>query len=279
MRHRRAPKAAPVTKIAVADPQPKKPIFVQRFARQPTKTASTPVFPIDVERAEIPPPFPDDRRPIPRRHTLPMEPIPEQDHLAGPPHATRPIIVNEPRRLSTHANEPIVLGEPSQQRAPFVQRSVDSPSRQSTQAIPEPQTRKPTSAVEEPTPIVDRKATEIPVESVRPVQHSASLPLEASPSRTKTESAQAPAPAPASKSEPEEPGLLNRIRNTWRHSLGSSEAAPTVIQELKDQERVPSPPPPPRAATMPVPPPKAPTVKVSEPVPAPLTKAPTAKVV
>jgi hypothetical protein len=261
-RRRRRPQTAPVTKIVAADPQPEKPMFVQRFARQPTKTAPTPVLPIDVERAETPPPFPDDRRPIPRRHTLPMEPIPEQDHLAE-----LPIVVDEPRRLSKHPSESVVLEGPSQREAPFVEHNVESPNRQPTQTISEPTgpparqfpqtipespTWKPTSAVEEPTPIVDRKNTE-----------------------------QAPAPTPAPEPEPEEqPGLLNRIRSTWRHSLGSSEAAPTVIQELKDQERVPSPPPPPpRAATMPVPLAKARTVNVSEPVPAPPTKAPTAKVV
>jgi hypothetical protein len=299
MRRRRTPKAAPVTKIVVANPQPKKPIFVQRFARQPTKTASTPVLPTDVERAETPPPFPDDGRPIPRRHPLPMEPIPEQDHVAGHDHVTQPIAVDEPRRLNTYRNESIILDEPSQRQTPFVQRSVESPSRQPTQTIPEPAgppsrqptqtipeppTRKPTSAVEEPISIVNRKATDTPLEPIRPGQRSALLPLEGPPSRKNTEPARAPAPAPAPESEPqlqpqpeEQPGLLNRIRNTWRHSLGSSEAAPTVIQELKDQERVPSPPLPPRAATMPVPPAKAPTAKVPEPVPAPLTKAPTAK--
>lgn len=288
LRRRRTPKAAPVTKIVVADPQPKKPIFVQRFARQPTKTASTPILPTDVERAETPPPFPDDGRPIPRRHPLPMEPIPEQDHV------TRPIAVDEPRRPSTHPNESNILDEPSQRGAPFVQRSVESPSRQPTQTIPEPvgprarqptqtipepPTRKPTSAVEEPTSIVNHKATETPLEPVRPVQRSASLPLEGPPPRKNTEPSRAPAPAPAPEPEPEEqPGILNRIRNTWRHSLGSSEAAPTVIQELKDQERVSSPPPPPpRAATMPVPPAKAPTAKVPEPVPVALKKASTAK--
>ena len=278
----------------MADTQPKKPIFTQRFAKQPTKTASTPNLPTDVERAETPPPFPDDGRPIPRRHPLPMEPIPEQDHVAGPDHVTQPIAVDELRRLSTHPNESIILDEPSQRVAPFVQRSIESPTRQPTQIIPKPAappvrqptqtipgppTRKPTSAVEEPTSIVNRKATETPLEPVRPVQRSASLPLEEPPSRKNTEPAQAPTPAPAPELEPEEqPGLLNRIRNTWRHSLGSSEAAPTVIQELKDQERVPSPPPPPpRAATMPVSPAKAPTAKVPEPVPAPLTKALTVK--
>jgi hypothetical protein len=201
MRRRRIPKAAPATKIVAVDLEPKKRRFVQHFAKPPAKTALTPVLPIHAERAEIPPSFLVDRRSIPRRHTLPMEPIPEQDKIAGCSHITQPIAVNKPRRLSTHPNESIILEEHSQPEEPIVQRSEDLPSRQPTQAIPEP------------TPVLSRR--------------------------------------PSS-----EPGPHPR-----RHSLGSSEAAPTVIKELKDQQQVPSPPPPPpRAATTLTLPAKASTV-------------------
>lgn len=266
-RRRRAPKAAPATKVVVVDPSPEKQRFVQRLARQPTTTASTPILPVNAERVEAPPSFPDDRRPTSRRHTLLMEPIPERGHVAGPPHIPERVAVSEAPRLSTHPNEPIILELPSLPGVPVVQCSVsvEPLGRQPTQQIPEPISppiRQPTQTNPEP---LTRKPTLVTGESVPPVQHSASLPLEGLPSRKNT------APAPVTTTPvpgpDEQPGILNRIRNTWRHSLGSSEAAPTVIQEMKDQERAPSPPLPPRAATMPAPPGKAPTVKLPDPGP------------
>ena len=305
-RPRKGPSPLPVTrKVEEPEIEPKT-TFIQRFAtRRPTRVATTPIaVPVDVERQEVPPAFPEERRPS-RRHSFPMESIPEQDAITG-----------LPRRLSTHPNELISVEKPS---PPIIQRNVEplnrqptqhtleSPSRQSTQPIVEgtsktgpvfvqqsvepldPQStqhivkeptdnpsRQPTTVVHEPPiavggdpdPTLSRQPTKPIEEPVRPVQRSASLPPEErTPDRINT---------PPVETE-HIPTRATTLPDEGRPQSDTSKPILKRIRETwrkepKVETRPPTPPP--RIAT--VPPSRVPTAKVPEP--ALSQKAPTVKI-
>lgn len=196
-----------------------------------------------------------------------------------------------PRRLSTHPNEPFMVQRNTSPSSRQLTEPAESPLPQERPNEPTPvQSRRPSpepsvipiaepsrkialTSSRQPSPLPSRRPSEAPPKVERLLSRNESEPTSRRTSKQIDQQATVLEPDPDQSVRrvttlPAEPDANSRKpsvqnRDTWRHSLGRSEAAPNVIQELQNKaaqeeknieegvkkavERAPTPPP--RAAT------------------------------